>query len=413
MKSLVTCFAFVLVSALRLLGGDAFADNVNHVVDECMRKCDIGVVTSWADASENHRDVGAWERVLPELLSDDKERNNVIFALYARCCLFSPMSILPILQRGNDTPFGRLSVDNRARFQTDIPTGILSRYAMSGTSSVVSVRIASVGTRISPAFVFVGISKFGWKHGDPIGLDDIEVVNTDFDHMLWRGGPAKINAVRTQNADGKSSVPADNPMPAGSSDHVTYHMAGLNGLEDGSVYVLVSGGVGGGLFEFVDFPKYERRKLTIGAPVEGEMRMRVRMLYPFWRHYRAPEIVKLKELVDRVVTSGLPPDIPSGGAVDSISITVAYKNGDKVLSWNRDLIPDNKVESVFTDIVKQCGLVEHWSEQPPGAESGIPSGKSSQGSGSGPVNGIQEAPIAPPPNIPKPSPSPPAKSCAP
>ncbi len=213
---LFLCWIFIV----RAFGDAAFNLAVNETIDKCISEGDIAIVIDWADSSDDHRDAAKWKESLPRLVTGDKDRNNVLFALYARCCLFSPQDILPVLQDKHIPGFGEVLVDNRARFQTDVPKGILMRYATSRKLSVVSVRISDVGTMLGPAYVFIGIAKPGWKYGDSVSLNEIEFVATDFEHLLWyekRTDKPSSPEGNGESADNRRSAPRrppEGPPPA-------------------------------------------------------------------------------------------------------------------------------------------------------------------------------------------------------
>lgn len=178
-------FFLLLLSIMACRGAEFSESDVNRVLDECIRKRDITLVTQWADEFDARRDRKRWNQMLPHLITKDNYRNNVLFALYARCCLFAPRDAIRLFKNDYRSSFGKIDLKVRTRFVSDLPGNIQRRYMRSQTSVVVSASLAGLGRRTSPAYVYIGIGVPGWKPGDGIKLEDIEFVNTDFDSFLW------------------------------------------------------------------------------------------------------------------------------------------------------------------------------------------------------------------------------------
>jgi hypothetical protein len=142
------------------------------------------------------------------------------------------------------------------------------------------------------------------------------------------------------------------------------HFADLSALGDEETYVLISGGFGGGFFEFVDMKNKDRVSLTDGYAEEGGSVYRKRILFSYYPTYRDARIEALRAAVKDLIMAKLPPDVPHVSGDDSTVILVAEKRKGKLHYWARE-DTDKSLEKAFLNIMEKADLTEKLLDPPP------------------------------------------------
>lgn len=194
---------FVLGTLAAFLSGDfpsqvSAATSVSDtlsIAERAVSSGDISGVIHWVDKNLPRKKPDEWSSVLERSKSSNRETRECLFAMFARSCCFAPREAVLLLDRSfaSKFPLGPLVHGDVTR-SVGVPNS--TRYEKEGTIVGISISQPISQRRGLPCIVFVGVRKTAWKVGDPISVEDIDFVNTDFE----------LNMITTSQTNSEKSI---------------------------------------------------------------------------------------------------------------------------------------------------------------------------------------------------------------